>query len=231
MNDLAQQAIYNALSCEWVKAVNVNEEILKENPSDVDALNRLARAQAELGKFKKARETAKKVVKLDPFNTIALKSISKWKNMQKGENYPSSPTKAQIFLEEPGKTKIISLLHLGSVKILASLDAGDEVFLNTHSHRVSVTLPDGKYIGRLPDNLSAHLRKLIKMGNDYQIFIKSVTFSEVKVFIRETNRSPKLTDIPSFSSEKIDYISFTSPELVHKKEDMNNHQEDEDKEE
>ena len=82
MNDLAQQAIYNALSCEWVKAVNVNEEILKENPSDIDALNRLARAQAELGKFKKARISAQKVIKIDPFNTIATKALLKWKNLK-----------------------------------------------------------------------------------------------------------------------------------------------------
>jgi hypothetical protein len=30
----------------------------------------------------------------------------------------------------------------------------------------------------------------------------------------------KLADIPSFSSEKIEYISFTPPELVHNKEDF-----------
>lgn len=216
MNDLAQQAIDSALSCDWQKAVSLNKEIIKENPRDVDALNRLARAQAELGDYKKAKETAQKVLKIDPFNSIALKALSKWKNLNKGKTQPSAPTKAYIFLEEPGKTKIVSLLHLGCVGVLANLDAGDEVILNTHSHRVSVTTHDAKYIGRLPDNLSANLRKLIKMGNTYRTFIKSITCSEVKVFIRETKRSPKLTDIPSFSSEKIDYISFTPPELVHK---------------
>lgn len=231
MKDLAQQAILSALSCEWEKAVSINEEIIKENPEDVDALNRLARAYAELGKFKKARENAQKVIKTDPFNTIALKALSKWKNLKKGETYSSSPTKAHIFLEEPGKTKIVSLLHLGSVKVLANLDAGDEVLLNTHSHRVSVTTFDGKYIGRLPDNLSANLRKLIKIGNSYQTFIKSITCTEVKVFIKEIDRSPKLKDIPSFSGEKIDYISFTPPELVHKKEDISIDSDEEDKEE
>lgn len=231
MSDLAQQAILSALSCEWDKAVVINEEILKEDPCDVDALNRLARAQAELGKFTKARETAQKVIKLDPFNNIALKSLSKWKNLHKGKKYSSSPTNAHTFLEEPGKTKIVSLMHLGSEKILAGLDAGDEVLLNTHSHRVAVTTFDGKYIGRLPDNLSVRLKKLINMGNTYQIFIKLITCSEVKVFIREIKRSPKLSDVASFSGEKIDYVSFTPPELVHKKENISITLEDEEKEE
>ncbi len=231
MNDLAQQAILSALSCKWESALKINEEIIKENPSDVDALNRLARALAELGKFKKARETAQKVIRLDPFNTIALKALSKWKNLQKGKTYSSPPTEAHIFLEEPGKTKIISLLHLGSTDVLANLDAGDEVSLNTRSHRVSVILSDGKYIGRLPDNLSARLRKLINMGNVYQTIIKSITCTEVKVFIREVKRSAKLIDIPSFSGEKIDYISFTPPELVHNKEYITTPTDEEEKEE
>lgn len=231
MSDLAQQAILSALNCEWEKAVNINEEIIEENPQDVDALNRLARAQTELGKFKKARDTAQKVIKIDPFNTIALKSLSKWKNLQKGKTFQSSPTNAHTFLEEPGKTKIVSLMHLGSAKILANLDAGDEVCLNTHSHRVGATTPDGKYIGRLPDSLSVRLRKLINMGNVYQTYIKSITCDEVRIFIREIKRSQKLTDVPSFSGEKIDYISFTPPELVHKKEDSVVLSDEEDKDE
>lgn len=222
MNDLAQQAILSALSCEWEKAVIINKEIIKDHPTDVDALNRLARAYSELGKFNLAKKTARKVTKIDPFNTIALKSLSKWKNLHKGKVYSSTPTRAHTFLEEPGKTKIVCLLHLGSTGILANLDAGDEVNLNTHSHRVSVNTTNGKYIGRLPDNLSSRLRKLIKMGNEYQAFIKSTTCDEVKVFIKELKKSPKLADIPSFSGEKIDYISFTSPELVHKKENISN---------
>lgn len=218
MDDLAQKAILSALSCEWQKAIDINEEIIKKYPHDTDALNRLARAHAELGKYKKAKETAQKVLKIDPFNTIALKALSKWKNIHKSKIRPSTPTNAHIFLEEPGKTKMVSLLHLGCITVLANLDAGDEVILNTHSHRVSVMTNDGKYIGRLPDNLSANLRKLIKMGNIYKTFIKSTTCTEVKVFIREMKRSEKLSDIPSFSSEKIDYISFTPPELIHKKD-------------
>lgn len=229
--DLAQEAITKALICEWDEAVKINRQILDKDPTDVDALNRLARALAEQGDFKKAREVAQKVLKVDPFNTIATKAVIKWKNVQNGGVTSSTPTMAQLFLEEPGKTKIVPLLHLGGTKILANLDAGDEVQLNTHSHRVPVLSSDGKYIGRLPDDLSARLRNLINLGNEYRVFIKSVNNCDVRVFIRETKRAEKLKDIASFSAEKIDYISFTPPELVHKKEEVLTLTEEEDKEE
>lgn len=216
-DDLSSKAVSAALNGNWEKAIEINKSIIKRDSKDVDALNRLARALAEHGDLNKAKTTARKVTKIDPFNKIALKSLEKWKKLKGGETYVSSPSSAKTFLEEPGKTKIVSLIHTGSVKTLSKLDSGDEVRLNSHGHKISVCTPDGKYIGRLPDDLSARLKQLIKHGNEYQIFVKSQTDNEVKVFIRETKRSEKLSDIPSFSSEKIDYISFTPPELVHKR--------------
>lgn len=217
--DLAQKAVSAAISGSWKQAAEINKQILKDNPKDVDALNRLARAFAELGNLVSARKTAKKVLKLDQFNTIATKSLEKWKGLRKGETYKSVPSSAQAFLEEPGKTKIVPLLHLGDAKVIAKLDAGDEVKLNPHGHRISITTVDGKYLGRLADDLSARLRKLIRYGNEYRVYVKSTGKNDLKIFVRETKRVEQLSDIPSFSTEKVDYISFTPPELVHKNED------------
>ena len=226
-DDLAQKAVSLALSGNWEDALLVNKKILQDNLRDVDALNRQARAYAELGKLSKAKACAKKVLKIDPFNTIALKSLEKWKELKRGEALTSTPTSPQTFLEEPGKTKILSLIHLGDYKVIAKLDSGDEITLNTRSHRISALSNDGKYIGRLPDDLSARLKKLIKLGNEYIAFIKFANTKEVRVFIRETKRARKLADIPSFSTEKIEYVSFTPPELVHKKEIYENEAEEE----
>jgi len=226
-SDLAQKAISAALNGNWNEAKKVNEEILKSDSEDEDALNRLARAHAELGNLQKAKTTCQKVLKLDPFNTIALKSLEKWKTLKKGDTYVSKPSQPQTFLEEPGRTKVVSLLFLGDPNLLAKLDTGDEVLLDTHSHRVSITTSDNKYVGRIPDDLSARLKKLTKLGNEYNVFVKSVSTNDVKVFIRETKRAPKLSDIPSFSGEKIDYVSFTPPELVHKRSEKVNVDEEE----
>lgn len=220
VTDPAQEAIVCALKGEWERAIDINEGILSREPEDISALNRLARAHSELGNFKKAKSTAKKVLKIDPFNTIAKKCLQKWNSADGNLNgqLHKTQTNPKTFLEEPGKTKITHLLHLGDNKTLGVLDTGDELILNAFQHRVSVTTHDGNYIGRLTDDLSARLRKLIKNGNKYDVLVKSVEPGSVKVFIRETSRAPKHSDTPSFPPEKIDYVSFTPPELVHQKE-------------
>jgi hypothetical protein len=218
--DQAQKAVKLALTGNWKEAVKLNNQILKENPKDVDALNRLARAHAELGNIKKAKSLTEKVLRIDPFNTIALKCLAKWKGGSRGRHPLTKVLGAEAFLEEPGKTKLVSLLHLGDSKLLAKLDAGDEVRFSQGPHRLSVLTLDGKYVGRLPDDLSARLRRLTKAGNSYQVLIKSISPEDVKIFVREVKRAEELKDTPSFSSERVDYVSFTPPELVSKKEEI-----------
>ena len=218
--DLAQKAISFALAGKWREAVEVNKKILKDNPKDIDSLNRLARAYAELGELTHARNYSKKVLLIDPFNQIAKKCLEKWKSIKKSENYPCVSSSGSAFIEQPGKTKIVTLLYTGAEKVLAKLDAGDEVVLNLQGHRASVVGADGKYVGRLPDDLGARLKHLTQMGNIYQLLVKSIEKKDIKIFIREVKCSPKLADLPSFPGERIEYISFTPPELVHKKEEI-----------
>lgn len=212
-SDLAQKAISAALQGNWTEAIKLNLAILKKSSRDIDALNRLARAYAENSNLNKARITCAKALKIDPTNNISVRAMAKWKSMR-GNGIKNTCTSAsENFLEEPGKTKIFSLIHLGDNKLISKLDSGDEVKLDTHSHRVSVHTNDNKYIGRLPDDLSARLRKFIAGGNEYRVIIKCIEPDSVKVFIKETKNT---TDVPSFPTEKIEYTSFTPPELVHK---------------
>lgn len=211
-SDLAQRAVRAALNCEWDEAVKFNTEILKKDKDNIDALNRLARAYAELGKIRKASSTTKRVLKIDSNNKIALKSSEKWKQRNSGDTMPTKfSNKSSSFIEEPGKTKIVQLLNLGSSEVLAKIETGCKVKLNPHGQRLSILTREGKFIGRLPDDIAARLNKLMKQGNEYEAIVKSVDPDKLCVFIRETKRSESLANIPSFSSEKIDYISFTSP--------------------
>jgi tetratricopeptide (TPR) repeat protein len=213
----AQIAINLALSGKWEESIKINREIICQNPEDTEALNRLARAYAEIGKKSEACEFTKKVLKIDPVNPIALKCLEKWKNGRENGIHSQNHFSTETFLEEPGKTKLVSLLNIGDGKIFAGLDPGEEVKLFCHAHKVSINTLDGKYIGRLPDDLAARLRNLIKSGNKYQVLMKSVDPKEIKVFIRELEKDSKVKNIPSFPTEKIDYVSFTPPELIHKK--------------
>lgn len=223
---LAQKAISLALSGEWDEATKTNLEILSFTPDDIDSLNRLARCYSELGRVAKAKETAQKVLTLDPLNTIAQKCLEKWAVTRNGDKHKVNVTSPESFLEDPGKTKIAPLMHLGDRGVFAGVDSGDEVLLLPHAHRVSVTTKDGKYLGRLHDDLAARLRNMIKAGRKYQVLIKSIDpKKEVTVFIREVS-SGKDSSGPSFPTEKIEYVAFTSPELVHKDKEVMEFQEE-----
>lgn len=205
---LAQKAINAALQGNWEQAVKINLEILNLVPNDIDSLNRLAKAYAETGQIENAKKTAQKVLKIDPVNTIATRSFDKWQSIKDGVITPKNIASSESFLEDPGKTKIVPLINPGEDQVLASLDSGDTVKLAIHPHSVAIVTQDNKNVGKLPDDLAARLKNLIKSGSKYEVIIKSVNAKEVTVFIR--------SDTFSFPTEKIEYVSFTPPELVHK---------------
>lgn len=229
MKDLASQAIKAALSGNWKLAERLNKKILASESSDVEALNRLARAQMELGKLKEAQKVYKKVLSLDRYNSIASRGLERLKKRRVKDTSPQSLGTA--FLEEPGKTKTVSLIHLGDEKVRAQLDSGEEVELAPKRHRISVNTLGGKYIGRLPDDLTSRLLKFIKAGNKYQALVKSTDQDQVKIFIRETERNEKFTNVPSFpQSEKAGYVAFTPPGLIHEEPPKVSSLEEEDQE-
>ncbi|KKU80843.1 MAG: hypothetical protein A2700_00980 [Candidatus Blackburnbacteria bacterium RIFCSPHIGHO2_01_FULL_44_64] len=224
-NLLAQQAVQAALHGQWEEAKKINEEILQREEKDQEALCRLARACLELGKPKKSLSFYKKALTLDPYNTVAQKAVDRLRKLKESgvshtTNHNSS-TKgglqpAVAFLEEPGKTKTATLIHLGAEALLTSLNIGDPIKLLPHAHRVSVETESGDFIGRLPDDLSARIIKFAKAGNEYEAFVRSVTSTQVRIFIRESKRGDNVQDIPSFpQTEKTNYVSFTPPDLVH----------------
>jgi hypothetical protein len=60
------------------------------------------------------------------------------------------------------------------------------------------------------------MRTLLAGGNKYSAWIRTIDAKSVKIFIRETFRSPKFQNTPSFPlTEKLTYAAFTPPELVH----------------
>jgi tetratricopeptide (TPR) repeat protein len=199
MNDnLAQKSIDCALCCNWKEAIKINLEILKDDPEDIDALNRLAKAYFENNEANKAIKTSKEVLKISPSNNIANNSLERFKKTNPNKK---SQTKIDMssFIEEPGKTKLTTLINLGSEKVYSYLNTGDELLLSTHAHKVSITTLDNKYIGKITDDLSARMRILIKSGKKFSVFIKSVNKNSVKIFIKG--------DTLSFPLEKSESLS------------------------
>jgi len=213
---LEEQAINQALSGNWKIAVDLNLQILKQNSKDIDALCRLAKAYAELNKKQLVLKTYKKILRLDHFNRIAKKNLAKFSNKGFSKKKKNEVSKVEpcLFLEEPGKTKIVSLIKLGIPKILISLDTNSLVKLIPRKHSISVYDKNHRYLGKLPDDISSRLIKLIRSGNQYNAVIKSVNEKNISIFIKETKRSKINNSIPSFPLSKNQYYSFIPATVV-----------------
>ncbi len=203
-DSLARRAILAALANNWQTALETNLFILSEEPDDVDALNRAAHAHMQLGDLDNAVQMAERVLSIDPLNSIADKCLTKCTLLASdhGISINKSVRVSDVFLEIPGRTKIVSLINLCESVVLAQLDAGDNVQLMPKTRKVAVTTPNEIYIGRLPDDLATRIIYFIKNGNVYETYIKSVSGSEVKVFIKETKRSDSLDKTPSFPARR-----------------------------
>ncbi len=207
---LAQLAISAAVEANWDKAAKINQKILTTSPNDTEALNRLALAQSCLGKPNLAQKTYKKVLGVDPYNIIALKNLDKLTKSAGARTNGSSNGNGihpkiksditKLFLSEPGKTKVISLLNLAPPQILATLNCGDTLLINPKNHSVAISNTDNVYLGALPDDLAHRLISFITAGNVYDAYVKSATTKTLTIFLREVKRAPKFINQPSFQA-------------------------------
>ncbi len=205
--DFEELAISSALKCDWKSAIEANKQVLKEEPNDIEALNRLARAYYESGNTKEAKKISLKVLEIEPSNKIAEKAIERYKkNKKTGLINEEHNVNVSDFIEEVGTTKQTNLLYLCANDVISTLDSGDEVLLVTHSHRVSVTTNKNKYLGKLPDDLSAKIRNLIKKGYKYKALVKSTENCCIKIIIKETKRGKGFENTQSFPRESSESI-------------------------
>lgn len=239
MTDLKTQAIQAALRQDWDTAIKVNQELIREDPEDIQALNRLAFALMETGKLDEAKKNYQKILKLDSFNPIAQKNLNKLtslrpRSFKKRLNLPDGQAEdiATLFLEEIGKTKVVKLKNLAESYILAQLRIGDEVLLSKKRRGIVVIDKNNIYLGALPDDLSHRLIQLTKHGNKYKAFIKSVDKNSLILFVKETERGIKFKNQPSFSNAPLTYLSSVRDEVFEGEEKPNvSPLEDEDEEE
>lgn len=203
-SNLQKQAIDAALDSRWNEALKINKQIIKLDPQNVDALNRQARCFMELGKNNLAKKYYLETLKFDPYNPIALKNlkiIKAFKGSGNGEPIPSDgqvKIAPALFLQEPGKTKVVTLLKVAEPKILSQTFCGMEVSLIVKNKKIIVTDQNGDYLGVLPDDICHHLIRLLRGGNKYNIIIKSIKVNGLSVLIRETYRSKRFKNQASF---------------------------------
>lgn len=202
MTPLKDKAIKAMLLGDWQNATSLNKLLLKEDPNDIDALNRLAYALTILGKIKDAKSTYRKVLKLDILNQIALRNIKRLSEVgfkkalkNKAGNFRHLN---HTFLEETGKTKIISLVNLAQPKVIALLVAGQSLVICIKRSKIFIQDQNKQYIGVLPDDIGKRLIKLMKGGNTYDVYVKFASSHNVTIFIKEAKRASRYKNYPSF---------------------------------
>lgn len=196
MQDLTRSAIKASLSSNWEEAIDLNLNILLNNPNDVQALNRLASAYTELGQKTSAKEVYERVLKIDKFNSIALRCIKLLPN----KNSVADKVMAdEDFIEQLGVTKTVKLTKCAGKEILLALYCKEPLTLSPRARLVSIVRSDGTRIGSLPDDLSLKLGKLIKSSYSYCACVKSATDNNVTIFLREVKRPNRINASASFA--------------------------------
>lgn len=196
MEELKKAAIKAATDGDWEKAIELNEQIVSLHSENVQALNRLAFAQLQIGNIKQAVKTCSIALKLDPNHPVAernlkiARQLASAKKIEKQTVNQPQP-KPDVFVKDPGKTRQVILINSATQSVLDTLHASQEVQLQPTKKTVEVRSLEGCYIGALPDDISFHLKNLIRLGNHYSVHIKNVDANCVYVFIRETKRGKR----------------------------------------
>jgi len=205
---LKQQAIEVALTGNWKEAAKLNIEILKEDPQDTESLNRLAFALIALGKNKLAKESYEKVLDIDPLNPIAQRGMKRLSSGMKKVVNPPTQLISNMFLEESGKTKIITLVNTAPSRIVRNLQVGQIVGLVKKRNKIFVQDLEKIYLGVLPDDIGKRLIKFIDGGNTYEAYIKSASDKGITIFVKEIKRVSKFKNQPSFLFGDKTHLTF-----------------------
>ena len=203
----SQEAISLAMQSRWQEAIIVNQSIIELFPTDIDAYNRLGRAFMELGEFAKAKEAYSRGLELDPDNAIAQKNLQRLSLLSaskvkvKEERREVSPA---LFIGEMGKAGVVNLQNLAPGEVLASMAAGNQVYLKVRGQQLIVESEQGEYLGLVEPPHGFRLARLIEGGNKYTAAIVNIDNSAARVIIREVFQHPSQIGRPSFPVKAVE---------------------------
>jgi len=217
-----QEAIESALQNNWEKAILLNKELLKDYPEDVNVLNRLGHAYAELGQVNKASSTYKQILEIDPYNDLAKRNLERLSTLRRTNlkaKEDKTPLDPDAFIEEPGKTKTISVVDLAMTKVLITLRIGDSVILSPSKKTVSVISENNLRLGKLEPYWGEQIAAAIALGSRFNAIVKAIKVgkdsqtSTLSIFVREIKRSPKLAH-PIFPIDNNNFTPFVREETL-----------------
>lgn len=197
----SQEAIALAMQSRWQEAIVVNQNIIDNFPTDIDAYNRLGRAYTELREFAKAREAYGKTLELYPENSIAQKNLNRLSKLRetkvpiREERREVAPS---LFIGEMGKAGVVNLQNLAPDEVLAQMAAGNRVNLKVRNGQLIVEDEAGEYLGMVEPQHGLHLAKLMEGGNKYTAAVVSMDHEKARILVRETFQHPSQSGRLSF---------------------------------
>lgn len=214
---LSDQAIKLAVGSRWAEAANVNREFLRVFGDEPEALNRLGKAQTELGQITEARKSYGRAIEIEPTNTIARRNLDRLSSMHDTAAASAPPTQldTKLFVEETGSSTVAKLQATDAGRV-AVLDAGDLVELRVQGNAVNVHTVTGDYVGMVDPRIGLRLSKLMESGNSYAAAMVTTT-GEPRVVIRETFKHPSNIGKVSFPQSRApDVRAYTRKGLLRK---------------
>ncbi len=187
-----EQAINLARQSKWEEAVEVNERLIGAFPNDADALNRLGKALTELGRYPNAVNAYERALAADPTNTIAQKNVARLQTLKDEGAIPQVQQRYDpaLFIEEPGKTAVTTLVNVASSEVLAPMAAGDQLSLRINGSVIEVRDLRNQVIGQLEPKITLRLLPLMSSGNEYAAAVTALDDHQVRAIIRETYQHP-----------------------------------------
>ena len=212
----SKEAIDLAMQARWREAVDVNKEIIEIFPGDVDTFNRLGRAYMELGQYTKAKEAYKQAVKLEPYNAIANRNLRRLNDLKETEKIEveTDMVEPHQFIEEIGKTGVVTLTDLAPKEDRALTVAGDKAILKVEGSFMVAENGRGGFLGKVEPKHSQRLVRLMLAGNKYSARVVKSTAEGMTVMVREIFQHPTQAGRLSFPPKGMEeFRSYGSDKL------------------
>lgn len=184
MINFDEKAIQASLVADWPEAIKCNLIVLKEDKNNIESLNRLSFAFIQNGNKTLAQRTISRVLMLDKYNPIANKNLALIKNLPKKLNKNVGGTVNTNFVEEPRSAKIVNLVDACSKTTFLKIRPGNVLDYKFRRRRICLFFKNC-FVGKLPDDISLRLNKLMRKGVCFEILFQSLKNNKVQVFIKE----------------------------------------------
>lgn len=207
VREMAAQARAAAMEGRWEDAIELNLKLIERSPRDVDARNRLGKANYELGRFRAAYEAYSEALEADPASIIARRNLERLEPLRDIEDEPDGfgdapqPGRYGAFVQEAGKTYVDDLVHTGPASQLRRIAAGDKLQIAWDNGKVVFVDQLGEYVGTPEPRLARRLGWLIEQGNTYDVYVTANAGDHVRVIVREATRSDEVGAEMSFPEQ------------------------------